>query len=225
MTIYAISDLHLSFSNPKPMDIFGSEWKDHHEKIAANWDKLVKDDDVVIVAGDISWALKFDQAQQDLEFINQRPGTKILLRGNHDYWWRRESTGKIQTQLPKNMLLMHAKAYVFENVGIAGTRGWRQELEDKKIGSKKVLSREIDYFKKALGSIPDIVERKIAVLHYPPYETDMTLNAFAVILKEYNIDTLIYGHIHTNQYLEGKIDGVMYKLVSVDHTGFRPVKV
>jgi len=125
MSIYAISDLHLSLSGNKPMDIFGEAWRDHARRIAENWDSIVGPNDTVLLAGDHSWALKFEEAKPDLDYIAARPGRKILIRGNHDYWWRREATNRMQRVLPESITLLHGHALVVENVGITGTRGWR----------------------------------------------------------------------------------------------------
>lgn len=226
MAIYAISDLHLSLNSPKPMDIFGDVWRDHDKKIAANWDAVVKDDDTVLIAGDSSWALRFEEARQDLDYIASRPGLKILIRGNHDYWWRRESTNRIQRELPERMHLMHGHGIVVDNIGITGTRGWRIEQGDSaEAGNDKVMRRELIYLERGLQEIPADVDQKIVMLHYPPFNADMTPNEFSDMLQAYNVNILVYGHIHSGYYLEGDVNGIQYKLVSVDHTGFAPVLI
>ena len=225
MSIYAISDLHLSFNDPKPMDIFGPIWQDHAEKIAANWDAMVKQDDTVLIAGDHSWAMKFEDAKPDLDYIAQRPGKKILIRGNHDYWWRRESTNKMKTQVHESIYLMHGDAILINNTAITGTRGWRLEQEDTDAGDQKVMNRELTYLERGLKQIPETTQKRIAILHYPPFNADLTPNAFAGLLQAYKIDTLIYGHIHSGAYLEGNINGIEYKLTSADHTNMKPVLV
>ncbi|MCX6345320.1 MAG: metallophosphoesterase [Armatimonadetes bacterium] len=226
MPIYALSDLHLSYAKDKPMDIFGESWNDHETHVASNWDAIVSPDDTVLIAGDHSWAIKFDDAKPDLDYIAARPGKKILIRGNHDYWWRRESTNRMQAQLPESITLLQGKAVVVENIGITGTRGWRIELEeDKQAGDSKVMNRELGYLERGLQAIPDSVEKKIVMLHYPPFDLDLKPNAFADLLQEYGVDILIYGHIHTGQYLVGDVNGIEYKLVSVDHTDFKPVLI
>jgi predicted phosphohydrolase len=228
MAIFAISDLHLSLNRPKPMDVFGEAWLHHDVRIAANWDSAVGNDDTVLVAGDHSWALRFEEAKPDLDYIAARPGRKILIRGNHDYWWARESTNRIQRQLHKSIQLMHGRGIVVENVGITGTRGWRvddQTQEEGSPGDLKVMRRELMYLERGLREIPKLVDRKLVMLHYPPFDADLEPNDFARLLQAYEVDILVYGHIHTGQYLEGRIDGIEYRLVSVDHTGFAPVKV
>lgn len=226
MSIYAISDLHLSHARPKPMDVFGEIWSEHEIRIAENWDAIVSPDDTVLIAGDHSWAMKLEDAIPDLDYIAARPGHKIMIRGNHDYWWRRESTNRIQLTLPEGITLLQGKAVVVDNIGITGTRGWRVELEeDTSAGDSKVMQRELSYLERGLQAIPDTVEKKIVVLHYPPFNADLEPNEFADLLQAYSVDILVYGHIHTGYYLEGDIDGVEYKLVSVDHTDLKPVLI
>lgn len=226
MPIYAISDLHLSHSGEKPMDIFGDAWRDHTRRIAENWDAIVGPEDTVLLPGDHSWALRFEDAKPDLDFIAARPGRKILIRGNHDYWWRREATTRIQKQLDESITLSHGHAVVVENIGIAGTRGWRLELEeDPDAGDAKVMARELAYLERALKEIPPDVDKKIAMLHYPPFNADLEPNEFADVLQAHGVDILVYGHIHTGFYLQGSIDGIEYRLVSADHVDMRPVRI
>lgn len=226
MSIYAISDLHLSLSGEKPMDIFGDAWRDHAARIAENWDSIVCPEDTVLLPGDHSWALRFEEAKPDLDYIAARPGRKILVRGNHDYWWRREATTRIQKQLPENMILMHGRALVIEGVGITGTRGWRVELEeDPDAGDSKVMMRELSYLERGLSEMPADVEKRIVMLHYPPFNADLEPNEFADVLQAHKVDILVYGHIHTGFYLQGDVNGIDYRLVSADHVDMTPVRI
>lgn len=226
MSIYAISDLHLSTSGKKPMDIFGDVWKDHARRLAENWDAVVKPEDTVLVVGDTSWELKFEDAAGDLAFVAARPGRKILLRGNHDFWWRRESTNRMRREMPAGIELLHGEALVVEGCGITGTRGWRLELpEDPDAGDERVMKRELMYLERGLAAIPAGVEKKIAALHYPPFNADLEPNEFAELLQAHQVDILVYGHIHTGYYAEGPVNGIDYKLVSADHVNFTPVLV
>lgn len=230
MNIYAISDLHLSFSNPKPMDVFGPHWKGHPEKIARFWDEMVAPEDVVLIAGDTSWALKLPDAMPDLEFIAVRPGRKFLIRGNHDYWWNRQATNKIQRMIDPSITLLQGTSKVIDGIGITGTRGWRLEdynLEGPAEGNVKIFERELAYLQRGLESIPPDTPIKIAMLHYPPFDLGLKLNEFRDVLEQYSVDILVYGHIHkgTGAYLQGRVGDIEYYLVSVDHTGFKPVKI
>jgi len=226
MLIYAISDLHLSYTNPKPMDIFGDAWKDHDRRIAENWDAVVRPEDVVLIAGDHSWALKFKDARPDIEYIAARPGRKIMIRGNHDYWWRREATNRMQGLAPEGITLIQGTAVVIDGVGITGTRGWRVELEeDPDAGDSRVMRRELAYLQRGLEAIPADVSKKIAMLHYPPFNADLEPNEFTDLLQAHSVDILVYGHIHTGDYLEGDVNGIEYRLASVDHTDFAPIRI
>jgi predicted phosphohydrolase len=230
MTVFALSDLHLSFASPKPMDIFGPDWTDHPDKIARNWDALVAPDDIVLVAGDTSWAMKFEAAIPDLEFLAERPGRKILIRGNHDYWWGREATNKIQRAIDPSITLLHGSSTVVDGVGIAGTRGWRLEdieLEGPTEGDRKIYDRELMYLKRALDTLSLDLGVRIAMLHYPPYNLDLRPNEFRAMLDECKVDILVYGHIHkrTSAILEGDVDGITYHLTSADYVNFRPVVI
>ena len=129
MAIYAISDLHLSLASPKPMDIFGPAWENHAEKLRRNWERVVTDADTVLMPGDLSWAMRFPEAEPDLSFVADLPGTKILIRGNHDYWWQRQATSRIQRIVDRNMIFLQGTSVMVGDVGITGTRGWRLDWE------------------------------------------------------------------------------------------------
>ncbi len=230
MIVYALSDLHLSFAAPKPMDIFGSDWKDHHKKIAESWDGLVKQDDVVLVAGDVSWAMKLEDAWPDLEYLAARPGRKVLIRGNHDYWWSRRATTKIQNLIDPSITLLQGTSVVFDDIGVAGTRGWRledYELDTPQEGDVKIYEREIKYLAKALESLPENAKMRIAMLHYPPYDLNLEPNEFHKVLEDSSVDILVYGHVHkgTGSSLEGDVNGIRYHLTSADCVGFKPVRI
>jgi len=221
MAIYGISDLHLYLDNPeKTMNVFGNHWNDHINRLRDNWKSVVSDDDVVVIAGDVSWALKFKEDFADLDFVKSLPGKKVLVRGNHDYWWRRDITNRIQKTLPDNMFLLQGSACSIDGVWFAGTRGWRVE-EGNQEGSLKIFKRELAYFERALSAIPEDAF-KIAVLHYPPFDEDLKHNVFAKCARNYKVDMLVYGHIHGGQYLEGNINGVEYVYIAADHLDFMP---
>ena len=134
MAIYAISDLHLSLASPKPMDIFGPAWENHAEKLRRNWERVVTDADTVLMPGDLSWAMRFSEAEPDLDFVADLPGTKILIRGNHDYWWHREATSRIQRIVDRNMIFLQGTSVMVGDVGVTGTRGWRLDWETADAG-------------------------------------------------------------------------------------------
>jgi len=239
MAIYAISDLHLSSVNPKPMDIFGPAWEDHAAKARENWDETVTDDDIVLLPGDLSWAMTLSEARPDLDFVAERPGRKVLIRGNHDYWWQRRATSKIQRIVDRDLVFLQGTSVLLGDVGITGTRGWRVDWEMRSEGasshvepgalpeedrSGRVLRRELDYFERGLKSIPEAAGIKIAMLHFPPFDERLQPNEFAELLTRYSVDILVYGHVHLGLggWLEGLVGGVRYHMVSADVVGFVP---
>lgn len=237
MAVYAISDLHLSLARPKPMDIFGEVWANHPEQIRENWIRTVTDRDTVLMPGDLSWAMRLSEARQDLNFVRDLPGRKVLIRGNHDYWWSRKATNQIQRSLGAKMaLLQGTSTLIGDRVAVAGTRGWRVEREvpggiplgvvdgDDSGSEDKVLKRELDYFERGLASIPDSARLRIAMLHYPPFDERLEPNAFAELLGRYHVDILVYGHVHLGAgiWLGEIVNGVRYHLVSADVVGFVP---
>lgn len=230
MAVFAISDLHLSFANPKPMDIFGDVWLNHAEKIESGWRSVVSDSDIVLMPGDLSWAIRLEDAVPDLQFVASLPGGKVLVRGNHDFWWSRQMTRRIQTLYPSGMTFLQGTSIVYNGVGITGTRGWREESEsgandaDKSVRTDKILNRELAYLETGLGSIPSSAQMKIAMLHYPPFDEDFTFNEFGAILKRHAVDAVVYGHIHlgTCRWFDGEMEGIRFHPVSADIIDFVP---
>lgn len=229
MSIYAISDLHLSFNTNKPMDLFG--WNDYENEIKENWKKTITDDDLVILSGDFSWEMELKNTYKDFNFINNLPGKKILLKGNHDYWW--SSLLKMRQFIKdsnfKNIDFLYNNSYEFDNRIIVGTRGWTLLQDDEE--TKKIIDRECirlelsiqDGIKK-YGTDKEI----IVCMHYPPLTKDNLNNQFVEILKKYNINTCIYGHLHgtaTTDAIEGKINKINYILTSCDYTKFKLIKI
>ena len=230
MAIYTISDLHLSLGMDKPMNIFGENWENHDKKIKANWTKKVKQNDLVLLPGDFSWAMYIEDAKKDFEYLNELPGTKLLLKGNHDYWW--ESLTKMRKFLEennfKNIDFIYNNSYIWENKIIAGTRGWSEQEEN----AEKIIRREnlrlelsLEDGVKKFGKDKEI----IVCMHYPPFNKyeELELN-FIKIIKKYNVKTCIYGHIHgeaTKEAKQGKIDGIQFIMASSDYTNFDLIKL
>lgn len=232
MSIYAISDLHLSFGDNKPMDIFGENWENHAEKLKENWIKKIKDDDLVLLPGDFSWAMYLQDTYKDFEYLNALPGKKLLLKGNHDYWWT--TLKKMKNYLEKNKFenidFIYNNSHIYGDKIIVGTRGWQDEnnKEDKKIVKRENIRLELsiqDGIKK-YGQEKEI----IVCMHYPPFnkyeEKDMS---FIQTMKKYNVTTCVYGHLHgENAHKEAKqgiIEGIDFKLVSCDYTNFNLVNI
>lgn len=229
MRIFAIGDLHMSNSVDKPMDIFGEHWIGHEEKIFDYWKKNVSDDDIVLVAGDISWASSLDDAIVDLDIISSMPGKKFLIKGNHDYWW---STATALNKLyGENMVFMNTK---YENAGkytICATRGWLCP-NDVKFDEKdeSIYKREANRLKISLeGAKKDGCENIIVMLHYPPTNEKFEPSLFTEVIEKYSPKAVIYGHLHGHESfdmgLKGNINGIEYFLVSSDYLDFKLMEV
>jgi hypothetical protein len=221
--IYAIGDLHFDFSKEKPMDIFGEKWVHHEEKILDNWKNLIKPEDLILLPGDISWALKLNIAKLDLERIDDLPGKKIIMKGNHDYWWT--SLSKLNNLKLKSIFFLYNNSYKYKETGIVGTRGWiSKDNEDFTKDDEKIFERELQRLKLSLDSLED-VERKIALMHYPPFNMDLSPNEFIDIMKSSGVDICIYGHLHAEGHryaVEGNIEGIEFHCVSSDYLDFKP---
>ncbi len=227
MLIFAIGDLHFDNTGEKPMDVFGENWLNHEEKIIDNWKSIVKDDDLTLLAGDTSWALKLEEAYEDLLKIDELPGTKIIIKGNHDYWWN--SLKKLNNLGLKTISFLQNNSFIYNGVGIVGTRGWSSiDEDDFDTQDHKVFNRELNRLKLSLDSIKDNVEKIIVVLHYPPFNADSSPNEFINIMKEYNVDICIYGHLHSEGHkyaIEGIVEGIEVHCISSDYIDFVPKKI
>ncbi len=223
MTIYAISDLHLAFGAPeKNMNVFGIKWQEYEEKIKKNWLENVKDEDVVIMSGDFSWATYIEDSKKDFDFLNSLPGKKYLLKGNHDYWWTtiKKMNDFINQNKYENIYFLYNNAYDIGNYVLTGTRYWGydEDTED----NEKIFNREILRAKLSLDEAKVLYPEKpiIFTTHYPPDEKIIDA------LKEYNIKIWIYGHIHTN-YEESlvEIPGIETYLTSCDYLNFNMLEI
>lgn len=229
--IWAISDLHLSAARPKPMDIFGDRWRDHPQRIAAAWRARVHADDVVLIAGDVSWAMKLEDALPDLEWIAALPGRKVLSKGNHDYWWQR--AGPLRPHLPPSISIVEASAVDVGEAVVCGTRGWVtpdtpgfQEATDLRI-----YNRELGRLDRAIAAaqkLSDGAKPIIVMFHYPPF-LDHGPTEFSRRIGASGAAACIYGHLHRvhdwHIAQQGVIDGVFYQLTACDYLQFGPVAV
>lgn len=227
MLIFAIGDLHFDNTGEKPMDVFGENWLNHEEKIIDNWKSIVKNDDLTLLAGDTSWALKLEEAYEDLLKIDELPGRKIIIKGNHDYWWN--SLKKLNNLGLKTISFLQNNSFIYNGVGIVGTRGWSSiDEDDFDTQDHKVFNRELNRLKLSLDSIKDNVEKIIVVLHYPPFNADTSPNEFINVMKEYNVDICIYGHLHSEGHkyaIEGIVEGIEVHCISSDYIDFVPKKI
>lgn len=228
MAIYAIGDLHLSKVVDKPMDIFGENWIGHKEKIIADWKKKVKPEDTVLIVGDTSWGMNLNQAIPDLDDINELEGRKILIKGNHDYWWT--SISKLN-KLYENMKFIQNNFYEYEGYAICGTRGWLCPNEVKfDEDDEKVYKRETKRLQLSLDSAKKAgFDKFIVITHYPPTNDKLEESEFTKIYEEYNVEKVIYGHLHGKEWfkvgLQGIRNNVEYHLTSCDYTDFKLVKI
>lgn len=230
MAIFAISDLHLSFGTDKPMNVFGQVWENYEDKIKINWKSSVNENDIVILPGDLSWGITLKEAKKDFEFINNLPGRKIILKGNHDYYFSTKT--KVEKYFKENgfdtISVLHNDAIETNECIVAGTRGWgKTESSDKALDKKIILREEnrlilsLEKAKKIQEKTPD--KQIIVAMHFPPF-----IGNFQKIMKDYDIKKCIYGHLHGYGHFmvkEGIIDGIEYKMVSCDYTKFNMVKL
>lgn len=233
MSIYVIGDLHLSFSQNKPMNIFGNNWDNHELKIKQNWEEQVKEDDTVILPGDFSWATYLKDTYLDFKYLNDLPGKKILLKGNHDYWWTTVTSMKkfLEENNFKNIDFLYNNAIECEDKILVGTRGWcfQESEEDKKMINRENQRLELsiqDAIKKDTG------KEIIAFMHYPPIITKLLTEnkylEFYKTLKKYDIKNCYYGHLHGKAQegaVIGDVDGIYFELVSADYLNFKLLKI
>lgn len=230
MAIYVIGDLHLSFSTNKPMDIFGRNWQNYEEKIKKDWLLKVKPEDTVILPGDFSWAMYLDETEKDFEFINNLPGGKILLKGNHDYWWTTVTSMRkyIKAENFENIDFLYNNSYEIENKIIAGTKGWNisEEQEDIRLTKREVARLELS-IKSGIEKYGNDKEI-IVFMHYPPLTKTNIDTDYTRLMKKYGIKRCYYGHLHANSIkdaVEGNVDGIEYKLVSSDGLDFKLLEI
>ena len=226
MKLFALADLHLSGSVDKPMDVFGPQWDNHHARIKEAWLDTVGKNDLVLIPGDISWAMQLQEAQEDLDAIAQLPGRKLLLRGNHDYWW--SSLSKLRAALPSGMQVIQNDAVLLDGHVFCGTRGWTFPTPQQNLGEQdeKVYQRELLRLKMSLDQAVKLGGKDITVmLHFPPLFADGVGTAFTEILKAYPVRSVVYGHLHgagIKIAFEGEREGIDYHLVSCDALAFCP---
>lgn len=230
MAIFAISDLHLSFGTDKPMNVFGQVWENYEDKIKINWKSSVNENDIVILPGDLSWGITLKEAKKDFEFINNLPGKKIILKGNHDYYFSTKT--KVEKYFKENgfdtISVLHNDAIETNECIVAGTRGWGKTESSDKALDKKIILREENRLILSLEKAKKIQEKSpdkqiIVAMHFPPF-----IGNFQKIMKDYDIKKCIYGHLHGYGHFmvkEGIIDGIEFKMVSCDYTKFNMVKL
>lgn len=222
MSLFAIADTHLSFGTNKPMDTFEG-WSNYTQRLENNWNRLVDSDDYVIIAGDISWAMNFDELKADFAFIDSLNGKKIILKGNHDYWWNtvKKMNEFLDLNNFKSISFLYNNAYEFDGFSVCGSRGWLLDSDEQQ--DEKVLRREVLRLEMSLNSAKS--DDKIVFLHYPPVTTNEKCDDILNLLVKYGIKQCYYGHLHgaaAKYAVDDCINGVDFKLISADRLNFTP---
>jgi len=221
MKVFAISDLHLSINNPKPMDIFGPVWEGYLESIEADWNAKVTEEDVVLISGDLSWAMRFAEAKADLDYICKLKGKKVILKGNHDYWWN--SISELRQYLFNETYALQNNAYKFDNIIVCGSRGWViPENDIKTPQDEKIYKRELIRMELSLRSMQALRkegDRIIVMTHFPPFNYKCEQNEMMDLFEKYKVDAVVFGHLHSydkDQKLKFCKNGIDYYLTSCD---------
>ncbi len=230
MKIFAISDLHLSISTDKPMDIFGPVWQNYLEEIEKSWQDSVSDDDVVLIAGDISWAMRFSEALPDLDYISKLKGHKVICKGNHDYWW--SSIGEVRNALKNNTYAIQNDAIRLGNVVVCGSRGWVipegkfKTPQDEKIYRRELIRMELSL--KAMSNLRQAGDRVVVMTHFPPFNRRQENNEFTALFESFGVDCVVFGHLHSYDKADQLFiekNGIKYYLTSCDLVGNKLVEI
>ena len=229
MEIYSISDLHLSINSNKPMDIFGPVWENYFDDIKTDWVSKVSSSDLVLLCGDLSWAMKLEEAKEDIKLLNELPGKKIIIKGNHDYWW--QSLNLLRKSLPENFYCLQNDALKFENVVVCGTRGWvfpngKYDTEE----NHKIFNRELIRLELSLKKAKDLQKENdvlVCMLHFPPVEANLQETAVTKLLEQYGVSYVLFGHVHGKRKFPNKfmINNVKYFLTSCDMVDNKLIKI
>jgi hypothetical protein len=251
MAVWAVADLHLSFGVPnKKMDVFGAQWQNHTEKLERNWKNHIHNDDLVLLPGDISWAMRLEEVVPDFEWIHHLPGTKVMLRGNHDYWWT--SLSRVEKILPSSIHLIQNNVFNWKNVSVGGARLWdspeyqfsdcidyqenpraKVSLEESPAGidpseTEKIFVRELGRLEMSVKSLSPNAQTKIVMTHYPPIGLDLKDSRASRIIEKSGATICVFGHLHNvrrNFSLFGETRGVRYALTACDYLDFMPLKL
>jgi len=228
MALYVIGDLHLSFASDKPMDVFGGKWADHPRRLKDSFARLTAED-VTVLCGDLSWAMSLREAAEDFHFIDALPGQKLILKGNHDYWWSTAAkmTAFFEAEGITSLRLLHNNCHFYGDVALCGTRGWFFEEEKGGGHDRKIMSREILRLEASLKAAGD--REKLCFLHYPPrYGDSYVCREITDLFRAYGVRECYYGHLHGPGHraaVQGWVEGTDYHLVSADYLGFEPRKL
>ncbi len=228
------------------MDVFGSEWVNHGERVAEQWRELIKPQDLVLLAGDISWAMHLEEALIDLKWIDQLPGTKVMIKGNHDYWWG--SVSKVRARLPASCHVIQNDAFHWNDVSVAGARLWdtreysfepyinfkpnavskEKKVQEDPLEDEKIFERELLRLETSLKALKSSSRYRLAMTHYPPINALLEPSKASILLEKYRVDTCVFGHLHSVKKqvpLFGEKNGVRYLLTSCDYLDFKPIQL
>ena len=223
MALYAIGDTHLSFGSNKPMDVFGGVWEGYMEKLTQGL-SVLQPEDTLVIAGDVSWGMSLEESEQDFAWLNAWPGRKILLKGNHDYWWN--TAAKMERFFQeKGLSILHNNCLFYGDTALCGTRGWFYE-EEQQGQNAKVFNRELMRLETSLKAAGDA--EKLCFLHYPPFYDGYRCDPILELLERYRVRACYYGHLHGVSHrlaIQGERSGVVYRLISADFLKFRPEKI
>ena len=224
MALYAIGDFHLSLGGEKPMDVFGERWKNHTEKLREGFSTL-NDEDVTVICGDLSWAMNLQQSAEDFKFIDSLPGKKIILKGNHDYWFTTAAKAyALYNSLGiSSISILNNNCYTYGSVALCGTRGWFFEEEQGIEHDAKIMRREVMRLEASLKAAGDM--EKLVFLHYPPVFRKYVCQDILDLLREYRVPLCCYGHLHGKSIpmaYNGGLNGTEFRLVSADALNFKP---
>lgn len=229
MALYTIADLHLSVGVQKPMDIFGGRWQGYMEKIEKNWRAVIAPEDTVVIGGDVSWGLNLNESLPDFQLLSDLPGKKIIGKGNHDLWWCtvRKMKRFFEENQIKNIDFLFNNCFIYDNIGICGTRGWFFEENFKECHDEKIFRRELIRLETSFKSAQaQGVEEIICFLHYPPIYANFRCGEIMELLQRYGVRQCVYGHLHSDSLryaVTGVHDGIDFRLVSGDYIDFMPV--
>lgn len=227
MSLYAIGDLHLSLNSNKSMDVFGGAWENYISKIQDGFSDI-RSDDVTVLCGDLTWSSTLKDSVEDFAFIERLPGRKIIVKGNHDYWWTTVTAAKkfFQQNGIKTIDILHNNCYTYGDIAICGTRGWLYAESEDSEQDRKILAREaarLETSLKAAGA-----REKLCFIHYPPRYNGYVCEHIVQVLEAYGVKQCYYGHIHSHGHkwaVQGKVGSVEYKMISADYLKFKPLKV
>ena len=228
MALYTIGDLHLSLKSNKPMDVFGGGWQSYVEKIGAGFSRL-KQDDVCVLCGDSSWGMSFEESLDDFRFISDLPGKKIILKGNHDYWWNTATKMKsfLSANGIENIEVLNNNCFYYEGAAICGTRGWLTDAETDAAHNAKIMARETARLRASLLASGG-VSPKLCFFHYPPRFNDFVCRDIISVMNEFGVRNCWYGHIHGQGHrlaVRGDVEGITYEIVSADYVDFIPQRI